>query len=104
MYQKAKNYIKKAILVLDWEVERTINNTTWAYNFLKTVYEKTGVRPIIYMSASPANSYDWSRVVNGNFGLWVASYGANTGAPGTPPTNRYWPFLYFMAIYLKRVI
>ena len=44
------------------------------------------------MSASPANSYDWSRVVNGNFGLWVASYGANTGAPGTPPTNRYWPF------------
>ena len=59
---KAKNYIKKAILVLDWEVESTINNTTWAYNFLKTVYEKTGVRPIIYMSASPANSYDWSRV------------------------------------------
>ena len=44
------------------------------------------------MSASPANSYDWTRVVNGNFGLWVASYGANTGAPGTPPTNRYWPF------------
>ena len=89
---KAKDYIKKAILVLDWEVASSINNTTWAYNFLKTVYEKTGVRPIIYMSASPANSYDWSRVVNGNFGLWVASYGANTGAPGTPPTNRYWPF------------
>ena len=87
---KAKNYIKKAILVLDWEVNTS--NTTWAYNFLKSVYEKTGVRPIIYMSASPANSYDWTRVVNGNFGLWVASYGANTGAPGTPPTNRYWPF------------
>ena len=87
---KAKNYIKKAILVLDWEVNTS--NTTWAYNFLKSVYEKTGVRPIIYISASPANSYDWTRVVNGNFGLWVASYGANTGAPGTPPTNRYWPF------------
>lgn len=87
---KAKNYIKKAILVLDWEVNTS--NTTWAYNFLKSVYEKTGVRPIIYMSASPANSYDWTRVVNGNFGLWIASYGANTGAPGTPPTNRYWPF------------
>ena len=87
---KAKNYIKKAILVLDWEVNTS--NTTWAYNFLKSVYEKTGVRPIIYMSASPANSYDWTRVVNGNFGLWIASYGANTGAPGTPPTNKYWPF------------
>lgn len=44
------------------------------------------------MSASPANTYDWTRVVNGNFGLWIASYGANTGAPGTPPTNKYWPF------------
>ena len=30
---KAKNYIKKAILVLDWEVNTS--NTTWAYNFLK---------------------------------------------------------------------
>lgn len=87
---KVKDYIKKAILVLDWEVN--ISNTDWAYNFLKTVYEKTGVRPIIYMSASPANTYDWTRVVNGNFGLWIASYGANTGAPGTPPTNKYWPF------------
>lgn len=35
---KAKDYIKKAILVLDWEVN--ISNTDWAYNFLKTVYEK----------------------------------------------------------------
>lgn len=87
---KAKDYIKKAILVLDWEINTS--NTTWAYNFLQTVYEKTGVRPIIYMSASPANAYDWTRVVNGNFGLWIASYGANTGAPGTPPTNKYWPF------------
>ena len=87
---KAKNYIKKAILVLDWEVNTS--NTTWAYDFLKIVYEKTGVRPIIYMSASPANSYNWTRVVNGDFGLWIASYGANTGAPGTPPTNKYWPF------------
>ena len=87
---KAKNYIKEAILVLDWEID--ISNTNWAYNFLKTVYDKTGVRPIIYMSAYPANNYDWSRVVEGNFGLWIASYGANTGAPGTPPENKYWPF------------
>ena len=75
---------------MDWEVN--VSNINWAYNFLKTVYEKTGVRPIIYMSAYPADNYDWSRVVNGDFGLWIASYGANTGAPGTPPTNKYWPF------------
>ena len=87
---RAKNYIKEAILVLDWEVD--VSNINWAYNFLKTVYEKTGVRPIIYMSAYPADNYDWSRVVNGDFGLWIASYGANTGAPGTPPENKYWPF------------
>lgn len=87
---KAKDYIKQAILVLDWEVDT--NKTDWAYNFLKTVYEKTKVRPIIYMSAYPANTYNWTKVVNGNFGLWIASYGANTGAPGAPPTNKYWPF------------
>ena len=44
---KAKDYIKKAILVLDWEVNTS--NTNWAYDFLKTIYEKTNVRPIIYM-------------------------------------------------------
>lgn len=44
------------------------------------------------MSRFPANRYDWSKVVTGNFGLWIASYGANTGAPGTPPTTNYWPF------------
>ena len=87
---KVKDYIKQAILVLDWEVD--VSNTDWAYNFLRAVYEQTGVRPIIYMSAYPANNYDWSRVVNGDFGLWIASYGANTGAPGTPPINQYWPF------------
>lgn len=87
---KVKDYIKQAILVLDWEVD--VSNTDWAYDFLKNVYEQTGVRPIIYMSAYPANNYDWSRVVNGNFGLWIASYGANTGAPGVAPKNKYWPF------------
>lgn len=87
---KVKDYVKKVILVLDWEVNTS--NTTWAYDFLKTVYEKTRVRPIIYMSASFANTYDWTRVATGNFGLWIASYGANTGAPGTPPPNKYWPF------------
>lgn len=98
---KAKNYIGKAILVLDWEVPGSISNTEWVYQFLKSVYEKTKVRPVIYMSASPANSYDWSRVVHGDFGLWIASYGANTGAPHTPPTNKYWPF-YILWQYTSR--
>ena len=36
---KAKNYIGKAILVLDWEVPGSISNTEWAYQFLKSVYQ-----------------------------------------------------------------
>ena len=88
--EKAKNYIKRAILVLDWEVDTS--NVNWANTFLKTVYEKTKVRPIIYMSAYPSNTYNWTEVVKGNYGLWIASYGANTGAPSVPPTNKYWPF------------
>lgn len=89
---QVKGYIGEAILILDWEPKGEISNVSWAYDWLVRVYEVTGVRPMIYMSASPANSYDWSRVVNGNFGLWIASYGANTGAAGSPPSNKYWPF------------
>ena len=98
---QVKGYVNEAILILDWEPALEIGNVDWAYEWLAAVYEKTGVRPLIYMSASPANDNDWSRVVNGNFGLWIASYGANTGASGTPPPNRYWPF-YVLWQYTSR--
>lgn len=62
------------MLVLDWE-SGNLNNPAWVKDFCDRVYSKTGVKPVVYMSASPANSYDWSSVVAGDYGLWIASYG-----------------------------
>lgn len=86
-------YHKEAILILDWEPSGgQISNVSWAKAWLDRVYSKTGVKPVIYMSESPSNSYDWSSVVAGDYGLWVASYSSNNGTEGRKPTCKYWPF------------
>lgn len=79
-----KGYIGEAILVLDWE--KGVSNTAWAKAWLDKVYELTGVKPLIYMSASVVNGYDWSAVVKGDYGLWIAGYPAkyNVKNPPTP--------------------
>lgn len=83
-----QGYIKEAMLVLDWE-RGNLNNPTWVKAFCDRVYSKTGVKPVVYMSASPANSYDWSSVANDNYELWVANYGVNDGQPHEEAFNKY---------------
>ena len=78
-----EGYIKDAILVLDWEVSTW--NVGWAKEFLDRVYDRTGVRPMIYMSASVVNSYNWNDVINGDYGLWIAGYPYEYNVPN-PPT------------------
>lgn len=91
-------YIKDAILILDWECATW--NVAWAKQWLDRVYQKTGVRPLIYMSANVIKSYNWTSVVNGNYGLWIAGYPAKFNVPN-PPQARIedqpydidpWPF------------
>lgn len=89
--QNIQGYIKEAMLVLDWE-SGNLNNPTWVKTFCDRVYSKTGVKPVVYMSANPANSYDWSSVVAGDYGLWIASYGKNTGEAGVKPNSGNWKF------------
>ncbi len=87
-----RGYLKEAILVLDWEKGQ---NTAWgqgvayAKQFLDRIYEKTGIKPLIYMSKSVCREYDWSPVANGDYGLWVAQYGSNnrTGYQADPWTD-----------------
>ncbi|MEG0693340.1 MAG: GH25 family lysozyme [Oscillospiraceae bacterium] len=74
-----KNFIGKAVLALDWEAPANISDVAYAKAWLDRVYEQTGIRPLIYMSQSPANAYNWADVVAGNYGLWVANYGPNDG-------------------------
>lgn len=86
--RETKGYHKEAILVLDWE-SGDLGNISWANAWLDRVYEKTGVKPIIYMSASIMRQYDWSSVVNADYGLWVANYGSNNGQPQESVFDRY---------------
>lgn len=81
-------YHKEAILVLDWE-SGDLTNVSWAKAWLDRVKEKTGVKPIVYMSASVMHSADWSSVVNADYGLWVANYGTNDGTAQEAVFDRY---------------
>ena len=69
-----KGYLNEAILALDWEQPGTQNNVAWAKAWLDEVYKLTGIKPLIYMSASVVNAYDWSVVANADYGLWIAGY------------------------------
>lgn len=83
-----EGYIKDAILCLDWESQ---NNAlcgtggparTWISNWCKRIVEKTGVKPLIYASASLYNEVSGI----GDYGLWIAQYADNseTGYQDTP--------------------
>lgn len=93
-----RGYIGKRIVpILDWEPSAPWN-TSWALTWLQTVEAAWGSKPIIYMNQSTENAYDWSTVVAGNYGLWIAAYtlgytpiyGFNP--PSAQPTLHHWPF------------
>ncbi len=84
-----KNYIGKAILVLDFEAG-AINawGNVGARQFLNRVKEKTGINPMIYMSAEVTRQFNWSTISNTN-PLWVAQYASMnpTGYQSEPWTD-----------------
>lgn len=80
-----QGYIGEAVLILDWESNALPKGPSYAKAFLDRVYQKTGVRPLIYMSNSVIHSYDWSSVVAGNYGLWNAGYYAGYQTMGYNP-------------------
>lgn len=98
-----KPYIGKALLVLDFESTTGSNVRTDAMvaqgkAFLDRVYALTSVRPVVYTNTDFEQHLDWSAVVKGNYGLWIAQY--NTTSPITgfkPRTYTYklvhWPSL-----------
>lgn len=87
-YNNASNYLNEsgAILILDWE--RPSNYPGLTGNepkaFLDRLYELTGKRGLLYMSTSDfiSSNYDWSDIKN-DYGLWIAGYPTNNGAPYT---------------------
>lgn len=74
------------------DVERGTNglpSTDWVKLFLDTASATLGYRPVVYMNQNTENSYDWSVVVNANYGLIIADY-------AVPPSGnvglKHWPF------------
>lgn len=76
--------VGKAIFVLDWEKyqnQKFSKGETVAKPFLDRVFEKTGVKPLIYMSKSVCRERDWSCVAAAGYELWMAQY-ANKNPTG----------------------
>lgn len=91
------DYVGKAVLVLDWETTAALAaGVGAAKKWLDYVYAKTGVKPLLYTGLSVENSYDWSAVVKGGYGLWVAQYNNYAIVNGFKPRSLYghlkhWP-------------
>ena len=93
-----QGYIGEAILILDWERlqnPRFGEHASWCKRFLDRVKDKTGVKPLIYMSASVLRMADWSPVSNADYGLWIAGYPDNRDSwdiPNFPFSIYPWKF------------
>ena len=94
----AGGYLGKAIPVLDWESSGK-SNVAWAKEWLERVYSITGTKPVIYMSESVVNAYNWKAVADAGFGLWVAKYrdynidrNYDMSTCGKKPVVKWWSF------------
>ena len=84
-------YLGKIALALDWEAKAVKLGAGWAKRWLDYVYDKTGIRAMIYMSKGTANSKVWAEVAK-NHPLWVAQYAISTDKnyqPGYTPIRGY---------------
>lgn len=95
-YEKIRKYVGKAILILDWE-SSGMSNIKWAKQWLDKVYSYSGIKPMIYMSESVVNRYEWQTVANAGYPLWVAKYRDNEvdynydmSKSGTKPSIKFW--------------
>ncbi len=68
-----KKYIGKAILILDWEAKNNPqfgkNDLEWCLKWCNYVYQKTGIKPLIYIQKSAMDA-----VKKAGYSLWVAQY------------------------------
>ena len=96
--RQTKGYFNKGIPVLDWESAGK-SNVKWAKEWLDRVYSVTGVKPVIYMSESVVNAYNWKAVPEAGYGLWVARYrdynidrNYDMSTCGKKPVVKWWSF------------
>lgn len=70
-------YIGRAVLALDWESADNprFGNGAWIDAWVRRVYERTRVWPVIYIQASALGQL--SAYVREHCGIWVAQYASN---------------------------
>lgn len=89
-----QGYIGEAILCLDWEWQSNAlcgtggQARTWISDWCNRIVEKTGVKPLIYASASLYKEVSGI----GDYGLWIAQYANNnpTGYQEHPWNEGYY--------------
>lgn len=86
---------KGDLLALDFENDLISSPVEWCLKFLERVFEKTGVRPLLYSNEARISSYNWAPVASLNFGLWIAKYGINDGTLNSSPASDEWDFFAF---------
>lgn len=69
-----------AFVAFDCEnIPAGVGPVNWTYQWLQRVSSTLGVAALVYMNKSTLNGYDWTPVINGGFGLWLANYDGNPG-------------------------
>lgn len=75
-------YIGHAVLFADYESDALKRGTGYLKNFLDTVLELTGVRPLVYCSLSVVQSQDFNAIASAGYKLWLAQYASNNVVNG----------------------
>lgn len=72
-------------VVLDYESSWGGDRVGWCKTWLDRVQARLGVKPLIYLNLSTARGSNWSPVIDGGYGLWMArwDYDPNAAAPTT---------------------
>lgn len=95
--QEAQNFCNRVgklkvgqFVVLDYERNWNGDVVGWCKAWMDYVTAKLGAKPLIYLNLSTIRAYNWSPIINADYGLWLAywDYDKNAAAPRTP-----WPFV-----------
>lgn len=84
------HHVGNCLLALDWEQKALTQPIEWAEQFLDYVYMNTGVKPLIYCSASVTPKL--KNIYKKDYGLWVAHYGVNSPKISTYPFWAMWQY------------
>lgn len=85
-----EHHAGEAMFCLDWEGAALKYPITWAHEWMDHVFINTGVRPLIYTSASQLKNL--KELIDDNYGLWVAHWGVKKPSTGPWPTWALWQY------------